>query len=138
MRTIVLDSGAFIAAEQRSRVLATILTEAAEQNRTIVVPATVLAEIWRSPARPNAVALLKNTDEIVPLDAKRALAAGALLGASLTTQVVDATVAGLALEYQPSLVLTSDVGDIEALVKAAGGTCRIGIDRPAPIVIARI
>lgn len=123
MRTIVLDSGAFVAAERRDRRLATFL--AADKDATILIPAAVVAEIWRRSPRARSTALIESANGVVPLTHERAQDIGELHGTSSTLQIVDASVAALAIASAPSLVLSSDVHDIEALVKAAGVTCRI-------------
>jgi hypothetical protein len=138
LRTLILDSGAFIAAERYSARLSEYLAVAIEKQWNVATSAAVIAEVWRSPAKPGIGRLLKSIDTFAALDVRRAFLAGALLGSSETSQVIDACVATLALELQPSVVLTSDANDIEALVKAAGGRCRIGIDRTAPILIEPI
>ena len=124
MRSIVLDSGAFIAAQSYdARLLAYI--KAAEQNDvSLYVSASVIAEIWRKPAPANAAKLLSQVT-VVPLDIERSKRVGELLGATGTTQLVGAAVAALAVELAPSLVMTSDVADIEQLVRAAGVTCNL-------------
>lgn len=134
----MLDSGAFVAAERWDRRLATFL--AADKDATILIPAAVVAEIWRRPPRARSTALIDSANDVVPLTLERAQAVGELLGASSTTQIVDATVAALAIAAAPSLVLTSDVHDIEALVNAAGVTCRIGAEATssASVLIERI
>lgn len=138
MRTIILDSGAFVAAERWDRRLATFL--AADKDATILIPAAVVAEIWRRPARPRSTSLIESANDVVPLTLERAEDIGELLGTSATTQIVDASVAALAIGSAPSLVLSSDVHDIEALIKAAGVTCRVGATTKsnASVLIERI
>jgi hypothetical protein len=92
----------------------------AGDDATILIPATVVAEIWRDPPRPRSTSLIEASNDVVPLTLARARAAGELLGSSWTTQIVDACVAALAIGSAPSLILTSDVRDLEALIEAAG------------------
>lgn len=113
-----------MAAERWDRRLATFL--AADKDATILIPAAVVAEMWRRPPRPRSTSLIESANAVVALTLERAQYVGELLGASSTTQIVDACVATLAIASAPSLVLTSDVHDIEALVRAAGVTCPIG------------
>jgi hypothetical protein len=60
-----------------------------------------------------------------PLDHLRSQHVGELLGATGTTQLVDSAVAALAIALQPSLVLTSDLHDIERLLRAGGVSCNL-------------
>jgi hypothetical protein len=93
---------------------------AAGDDATILIPAAVVAEVWRHPPRARSTALIESSNDVIPLTLARAREAGELLGSSSTTQIVDACVAALAIGSAPSLVLTSDVHDLEALIEAAG------------------
>jgi len=125
MRTLVFDAGAFIAAERRDRRLATFLAAAEKEGATILLPAPVVAEVWREPPRQCSVGLLSTADRVVDLDLSRASAVGALLGKARRPQIVDGSVAEVAVGYRPSLILTSDADDLQALVKALGVTCSL-------------
>ena len=85
---------------------------AAFEGSVVVVPASVIAEIWRDPPRHRAVSLLEATDAVVPLGLRESQAVGRLLGVDGSRQIVDANVALTALAARPS--------------RAAGGTCAIG------------
>lgn len=122
----MLDSGAFVAAERNSAEVTAHVKFAAFEGSVVVVPASVIAEIWRDPPRHRAVSLLEATDAVVPLGLRESQAVGRLLGVDGSRQIVDANVALTALAARPSLVLTSDPQDIGRLVRAAGGTCAIG------------
>jgi hypothetical protein len=140
MRTLVLDAGAFIAAERWDRHFAELIAAATLEGATILLPAAVIAEIWRTPPRPRSRTVVELVDEIVALDAGLARRVGALIGAAGSTQIVDGSVAQVAIQAKPSMVLTSDPADIAALLKAAGETYNMGLAAKvkAPIVIARI
>jgi hypothetical protein len=118
-----LDSGAFIAAERRDRRLAALIAAAEREGATMLLPAAVVAEVWRQPPRQLSAELLGTVDHVVALDDRRARAVGVLLGIARSAQIVDASVATLAISTRPSLVLTSDPKDLQALVRAAGMTC---------------
>ena len=107
---------------------------------TILLPATVIAEIWRTPPRPHSKAVVELADEIVALDGGLARRVGALIGAAGSTQIVDGSVALVAIQAKPSIVLTSDPADIASLLKAAGESYAVGLaaKAKAPIVIARV
>jgi hypothetical protein len=81
------------------------------------VPAGVLAQAWREPARqaPLAQLLKKAGVVVVPLDAAAARATGILCAASGTPDVVDASVA-LCAHVHGDHVVTSDPVDIARLV----------------------
>jgi hypothetical protein len=125
MRTVILDSGAFIAAERHSQRLAAYIGQSGEQGATILIPAAAVAEVWREPPRHRSAVLLDNVDSVIEMSLGRAKAIGALMGVSRSTQIVDASVARIAYEARPSLVLTSDPDDIAALVRALDGTASI-------------
>ena len=116
-RTLVLDAGAFIAAERRDRHFAELIAAAATDGATILLPATVIAEIWRTPPRPRSKAVVDLVDEIVALDAGLARRVGALIGAAGSTQIVDGSVAIVAIQAKPSIVLTSDPGRHRDIIK---------------------
>jgi len=126
VRTLVLDSGAFIAAEAFDRRIGAIVQAAADTGADVIVPATVIAETWRTPARANSAALLKSASSVWPLDDRGARAVGDLLTRDRSVQIVDANVVTIAIATKPSLVVTSDPTDIQRLVKAAGETCSLG------------
>lgn len=140
MRAVVLDAGAFIAAERRDRHLAELIAGANAEGAAILIPATVIAEIWRNPPRAHSRAVVESVDEVVPLDAALARRVGALIGLAGTTQIVDASVALIAIQAKPSIVVTTDPTDIASLLKAAGETYGLGLaaKSKAPILIERI
>lgn len=83
-------------------------------GRRPLLPAVVLAQIWRDGTRQAGVTRLVKTCEVVKVDEGVAKRAGALLGVSGTKDVVDAMVVLLAVETQFTVV-TSDPGDISAI-----------------------
>jgi hypothetical protein len=112
--------------------------KAAEKNdASVYVSAAVIAEVWRNPAPANGVKLLSQAT-VVPLDIVRSKHVGALLGATGTTQLVDSAVAALAIELRPSLVLTSDISDIERLVRAGGVSCNLRALTKSGVIVALI
>lgn len=137
MRSVVLDSGAFIAAERRDRTLAEFVKAALREDALIVLPAAVLCEVWKATPRHGSVGLRRNVSQTVSLDAKLATEVGQLLDAAKSEQIVDAVVALVAVRNKPSLVLTSDSTDISMFVKATGSSCAIA-PKVADVVIARV
>jgi hypothetical protein len=126
VRTLVLDSGAFIASEKQRRLVATLVDFAARQGNVVVAPASVIAETWREPTSYALTFTLGLLDEVEPLDLQRAKVVGRLLGRAHTRQIVDASVAEAASRHRPSVVLTSDADNIMALLHAL--ECRVSKD----------
>lgn len=119
LRTTVYDAGALIAAE-RSQV------DFWRSHRAYLlaggiplVPAGVIAQVWRNGSRQAQVARLLKGCEIVPLDSNTAHEVGELLGRSGTADPVDGSVALLAARFG-AVVATSDPDDIQHLLDQLG------------------
>ncbi len=114
--TLVLDAGALIGVERNDRELVVLFSRAIERGRAIVVPAGVVAQVWRDPSRQVRLARLLNAEDVViaDLDLELARAVGRLLAARDASDVIDASVAVLARQYAAAVV-TSDAGDIRRL-----------------------
>jgi len=131
MRTIVLDSGAFIAVERKSRALTALMAEAGDR---VITSANVIAETWRPPPSYGVSVLMRSVNEIVPVSAESAQRIGALLAISGTLQITDAHVVTIAVAHTPALILTSDPDDIERLLAHTeatwkrGGTAAVSVD----------
>lgn len=113
---LVLDAGAVIAAERGNRELITILAAAAVLGCRVIVPATVLAQVWRGGARSAVLARLVDGSEVDRLDEGRAKEVGTRLGRRETSDIADAHVACCAFELSAAVV-TSDPDDIRALAE---------------------
>jgi predicted nucleic acid-binding protein len=114
----VFDTGAFIALERRSSLLLGILDEAMRGTVEVVLPRTVIAQVWRgSPRQANVGRLIKagraggSPVIIDELTAERAKQIGVTMGAISHSDIVDVHVA-LAASERGHAVLTSDDGDI--------------------------
>jgi hypothetical protein len=116
MSGITLDSGALIAVERGDRFVLRALARAKETDERITVPAGVIAQVWRDGSRQAVLSrLLKSRQvSIEPLDEARAKAAGALCGASGTSDVIDASVVICARAHGHT-VITSDPKDLARL-----------------------
>jgi predicted nucleic acid-binding protein len=103
-RPLVLDTGALIGLERGDERALSVLATARRRRAPLVVPAGVLAQVWRGSARQATIARLLRTPEVVvePLDEVVARAAGALCGRAGTSDVADASVVVAALEHRPS------------------------------------
>ena len=111
-RPLILDAGALIAFERTDRRLIRLL----ELAGTLHVPAGVVGQVWRNPARQVRLVRLLAAEEVEvrDLDVETAKAAGHLCGATATADVVDASVILLAREHR-GVVVTSDADDIRGI-----------------------
>ena len=113
---LTLDSGALIAIERGDRVILTLLREALTVGASLALPSTVLAQVFREPARQARLSrfLSAGDHESVPFDDVVARAVGRLLAARGTSDVVDAEVV-LCARVRDHAVVTSDPDDLAAL-----------------------
>ena len=114
--SLVLDAGAMIAIERADRATAAVIEAARRDGRDVVVPAGVVAQVWRGGTRQARLARLLNARDVVvePLTDAGARAAGVLCGAAGTADVVDASVV-IAARRRYATVLSSDPGDLRQL-----------------------
>jgi hypothetical protein len=118
VRGFVFDAGAFIALERRSPFMISILSEALRGTIEVVLPRTVIAQVWRGTPRQANVGRLVSAglrrgspviiDELTP---ERAREIGVKIGQTSHPDIVDVHVALAAAECGHA-VLTSDDGDI--------------------------
>lgn len=115
MNGVVLDAGAFIALERRNRTMVHLVRRFAEERTPLCTSAGVVAQVWRGGAhRQVPVAFFLLRTEVVDLTYRVARVLGRMLGATGTTDPVDAHVVLLARERDWP-VLTSDAGDLRAI-----------------------
>jgi len=110
---VVIDAGGLIALERSDRRVGLIL-EAAQLSRSrVLIPATVLAQVIRDPARQARIQRLLQREgtELVPLDGIYAQAVGLLLAKTGLSDIVDAHVVVCAQEGDFD-VITSDARDL--------------------------
>jgi hypothetical protein len=105
----VYDTGVLIAADRNQRHVWAEHKVRLEAGLVPLVPATVIAQASRSPRQLQMRRLLRGC-EVVALDEAEAHRAGALLGKSRTGDLVDATVAVLAIRRRAD-VATGDGDD---------------------------
>jgi hypothetical protein len=121
---LVLDTGALVALERRSRRVQVILTAAAQDGIIPLVPTQVIAQYWRGGDGHQAmVARFLSGCQVEQLDILRAKQAGRLLGKSCTSDETDAVVALMAHEW--GAVVTSDPNDIKRLLRELHSTARV-------------
>jgi len=121
VRGFVFDAGAFVALERRSPLLLGILDEALHGTVEVVLPRTVIAQVWRGGPRQANVGRLISAGRagggpviIDELTAGRAKQIGVTIGATSHPDIVDVHVA-LAATERGHAVLTSDDGDIAGI-----------------------
>lgn len=118
MRGFVLDAGAFIALERRSPFMIGILDEALHGTIEVVLPRTVIAQVWRgTPRQTNlgrlvSAGLRRGSPVVIDeLTVERAREIGVTIGQVSHPDIVDVHVA-LAAAERGHAVLTSDDADI--------------------------
>ena len=111
-RPVVLDTGALIAIERADRRVIRLLEFAEEVH----VPAAVVAQAWRNPARQVRLVRVLAADPVVvhALDNEEAKAVGHLCGASGTSDVVAASVV-LVARRVGGVTVSSDAEDLRVI-----------------------
>jgi hypothetical protein len=115
---LVLDAGAFVAAERSERDVIALVKRERLAGRSPVTCGGVVAQVWRGGhGRQAPLARLLAGVDIVPVDDSLGRQAGILLGRSGQSDAIDAAVVCLAADGDD--ILTSDPGDLIALAEAA-------------------
>ena len=120
IRPIVLDAGSLISAESRSRVIWTVYDESLGTGQELVVTTPVLAQVWRDGRKQAVISRFLRRCVIDAPSERAAKRAGELLGRTGTSDAVDALVVATAVERGATMILTTDPGDLKALVEATG------------------
>lgn len=116
---LLLDAGALIKAEKDTRSKTHInVWEAYGNERTVLLPTVVLAQVWRDTERQHGLRALCGSCKRLGFPTRMARRVGGLLKAAGTSDIVDAMVVLAAIEHE-AVVLTSDPKDLKALVEAA-------------------
>ncbi len=117
--SLVLDTGALLAAERGDRDTVALLKRELLARRVPLTHGGVVGQAWRGGAgRQARLARLLPALQIVPIDETLGRRAGVLLGRARKSDVIDAAVVLLASDGD--VVLTSDPRDLKALADAAG------------------
>jgi hypothetical protein len=115
---LILDAGAFVAAERGDRDVVALVKRERLAGRPPLTNGGVVAQVWRGGhGRQAPVARLLAGTQVAPLDDRLGRRAGLLLAASGGSDAVDAAVICLAADGDH--ILTSDPGDLRALAQAA-------------------
>jgi hypothetical protein len=117
MRPVVYDAGVLIAADRSERRTWAEHRVRLEAGIIPLVPTPVVAQASRSPKQAQMRRLLRGC-EVVSFDEPAAHAAGSLLGKTRTKDVVDASVAALAVRHEADVV-SDDAGGIRRLLSVA-------------------
>jgi hypothetical protein len=116
---LVLDAGAFAAAERGKGDIAALIKNELTSGRVPLTNGAVIAQVWRGGSgRQVLVARLLDNVEVVPVDDALGRRAGMLLARAGTADAIDASVVCLAQDGDD--ILTSDPGDLLDLVRIAG------------------
>ena len=125
---LVLDTGGVIAWADGDDFVRLIIARALRNAVPLVVPLPVIAQLIRGgPADAPINLVLKGVQDFGSMTPLLARQAGVLLGRTRTTDVVDAVVAAEALRVLPTMLLTSDPGDLRLLVQSDPNHPRVQI-----------
>jgi hypothetical protein len=117
-RALVLDAGALIALEKGDQSTAGLLEAALNLALPIVVPASVLAQVWRGGPSAAPLQRVLAAGIVDALDEERAKEVGLRLGLRRVADIANAHVVCCAIDLQATAI-TSDESDLRAL-RAAG------------------
>jgi hypothetical protein len=119
MSALVLDAGAFMAADRGDRAMVARLRVAERSGIDLRSNGVVVAQVWRDPTgRQVELARLLRAVDIRAVDEDMGRRAGTLLGRTKTNDAVDATV--VATANAGDRIVSSDQGDSRVLVAASG------------------
>jgi predicted nucleic acid-binding protein len=121
--SVVLDAGALIGVDRRSRRVEDLLELARRSGETLRTPSPIVGQVWRNGSRQAGLARLLERIDVLDVSHDHARRAGELLGAAGGSDVVDALVALAA--RGGDTVLTSDPEDISRLLDARGQRARV-------------
>ena len=123
MKRVVYDTGVLIAADRGERLVWAEHRVLLEAGLVPLVPAPVVAQASRTSRQAQMRRLLRGC-EVVAFDEAAAHRAGALLGKSRTSDVVDASVAVVAIAHDASIV-SDDAQDIVRLLAAGHSKLKV-------------
>jgi hypothetical protein len=114
--SLVLDAGALLAVDRRDRRVGAMLRVAQQAHIPVRTSAAAVAQVWRNGTRQAQLARVLAGVTVAPLDLNIGKRLGALLGATGTSDVIDAHIASLA--NTGDRVLTGDSDDLRKLLDA--------------------
>ncbi len=115
-RALVLDAGPLIAFDKQDEAARLLIKRSTERRVPIVVPAPVLAQVWRDGRRQALLARLiaAETTHVDTLDENMAKAVGGICARSGTSDIADASVV-LSARVHRARVITADATDIRRI-----------------------
>jgi hypothetical protein len=119
----VLDAGALVAVDRRDRMTGARLRVLQQQGTPVRVSSAVVGQVWRDGRKQANLARVLAGVGIEALGKDDGKRIGELLALVGSADVVDAHVA--LMTAPADLVLTSDPGDIRALLQARGVPARV-------------
>ena len=125
MIRIVFDTDALIALERNNRAMWAVLKLAAVRSDEVIVPSTVVAQVWRGSRRQASLARALGHCDVAAFVAM-ARAVGELCCRTKTSDICDAHVALIAT-LRSGVLYTGDPIDLRRLITACPG--------PAPVVV---
>ena len=116
MSGLTFDAGGLIALDRNDRRVIALLARAWETGAVITIPTTALAQAIRQPAKQARLSRLARqpTTKLAALDGTDATQVGVLLGASRTSDLVDAHVV-ICAHRNGDAIVTSDPRDLAHL-----------------------
>ncbi|HEY5882291.1 MAG TPA: hypothetical protein VIU11_25500 [Nakamurella sp.] len=123
---IVYDAGALIAAERGNRPMLALHTRMLQRRLRPVVPAPVLAQIWRGGPQANVSRVLSGCRIEEGFTESESRRIGVWLARSGTNDVLDAHVVAIAARAPGSVIYTDDVDDLNRIAGVA--------DRPLEVL----
>jgi hypothetical protein len=115
-RDLILDAGALIDVDRGSKTVIALVKQAHRLGGDTVIPASVLAQVWRGGPKAARLTRLVAGSDVDTLGEDRAKEIGVRLGARSCRDVADAHVVCCAVERRAAIA-TSDRDEIEALVE---------------------
>jgi hypothetical protein len=119
----VLDAGALVAVDRRDRIIGGLLRVLQQHGTPIRVSSAVVGQVWRDGRKQANLTRVLAGVGIEPLGKDDGKRIGELLALARSANVVDAHVA--LMTAPADLVLTSDAGDIRALLQARNVAARV-------------
>jgi predicted nucleic acid-binding protein len=110
---VILDAGFLVSVDRGERAAQEFLHAALQRETPLNTTEPVVAQVWRNGSRQARLARFLTTITIHSFTDGRAV--GAILARSGTSDVIDAHLVAVAVEYGEP-ILTGDVTDIEQLV----------------------
>ncbi len=127
-RRVILAAGGILSLSRGDGDARAALERARTEGYVVVIPTPVLVAVHRGGRdRAHVDRVVNNVDALLPTSEATARRAGELLGASGTDDPVDAIVVAEALAAVPSVIITSDPGDIRRLLQTQSDGVRVAV-----------